>query len=114
LILLGRKKDLINKAGVKIYPEEIDGLLRQHPSVADVCAFSATDPISGETVAVAIAFRPGSRVDFSDLENWCRERIAKVKVPTRWFELSEIQRNARGKVSRASIARLCLGESDER
>ena len=58
LRLVGRIKNEINRGGIKIPAEEIDMLLERHPDVAEACAFGLPDPVSGETVAVAIVMRP--------------------------------------------------------
>src|ERR1700694_5727835 len=59
IILKGRAKDEINRAGLKIQPADIDMLLEKHPSVEESCCFGEPDPISGEVVAVAVRLAEG-------------------------------------------------------
>lgn len=106
--LLGRTKTEINKAGIKILPEEVDMLLERHPDVAEACAFAAPDPISGETVAVAVAAKPGADLTAETLRAWCRERIRPDGVPERWYFVAEIPKTDRGKVNRAVVRDHCL------
>lgn len=110
LILEGRTRFVINKAGMKVFPEEIDALLKTHPAISDACAFALPDSIGGQSVAAAIAWR-GEPVERVALERWCAERILSYKIPTRWFALEKIDRSARGKVNRDAIERSCRGKA---
>jgi len=105
--LLGRTKTEINKAGIKILPEEIDLLLESHPEVTEACAFGVPDPVSGETVAVAICVMSGCETKISDLKAWCRERIRPDGVPEKWFLVAEIPKTDRGKVNRRIVREHC-------
>jgi thioesterase domain-containing protein len=108
--LTGRIKDEINRAGVKIQPTEIDLLLERHPAVAEACAFALPDAISGEAVGAAVRLAPGQAIGVDALRSWCRERLHGEAVPRHWFIVDAIPRNARGKVNRAAVRRLLVGD----
>lgn len=106
--LKGRTKTEINKAGIKILPEEIDMLLEKNPEIAEACAFAIPDPISGETVAAAISLKVGASLDIPGVRAWCRERIRPDAVPEKWFFIPEIPKTDRGKINRAMVREFCL------
>ena len=106
--LTGRVKHEINRAGIKIHPEEIDVLLERHESVQEACAFGIPDDISGEVVGVAVQVRAGADLSLEALRAWCRERMRVEATPVRWFRLNEIPKSGRGKVNRDAVRRACL------
>jgi acyl-coenzyme A synthetase/AMP-(fatty) acid ligase len=111
--LVGRRKSEINKAGMKVHPEEVDLLLERHPGVAEACCFGLPDPVSGEVVGVAVTLAAGASGDrpgpaIADLRDWCRARIKAECVPDRWFVIAEIPKTDRGKVNRESVRDHCL------
>jgi acyl-CoA synthetase (AMP-forming)/AMP-acid ligase II len=106
--LLGRQKEEINRAGMKVNPAEIDLLLERHPEVAEACCFALPDAVSGELVAAAVKLTPGSALAPAALRAWCLERARRDIVPERWFILGEIPKTDRGKVSRARVRDRCL------
>ncbi len=110
LRLTGRRKHEINRAGIKIQPEEIDLLLERHPAVVECCAFGIDDRISGETVAAAIRLADGAEIGAKELRQWCSERIRRVSVPEKWFFVAEIPKTDRGKINRERVRDFCLGE----
>jgi oxalate---CoA ligase len=107
--LTGRKKFEINRAGLKVHPEDIDILLERHPMVYEACAFAVPDPIAGESVGVAVSAVEGGEIELDVLQGWCRENLVKEKVPEKWFVLSVIPKTDRGKMNRDIVARACLG-----
>ena len=111
--LIGRRKSEINKAGMKVHPEELDLLLERHPGVAEACCFGVPDEVSGEIVGIAVVLvatetdgRPPPTI--ADLRDWCRDRIKAECVPDRWFTLAEIPKTDRGKVNRDTVRDHCL------
>lgn len=112
--LLGRTKTEINKAGIKILPEEIDMLLERHPGVVEACAFGVPDLISGETVAVAVTLKEDSTLGISDLRNWCRDKIRPDGVPEKWFLVDEIPKTDRGKINRGVVREYCLNKEQNK
>lgn len=109
--LTGRQKHEINRAGLKVHPEDIDILLERHKDVREACAFGIPDPISGEAVAVAVVLNDGVQLSQAELRLWAGERIAPEKVPTRWFFVTDIPKTDRGKINRKVVADKCLASS---
>jgi len=101
--LAGRIKDEINRAGFKVQPAELDKLLSAHPAVAEACVFGQPDPIGGEAVAAAIRLKEGAAATAEELREWCRARLRREAVPEHWYFVSEIPRNARGKIAREQV-----------
>lgn len=112
--LLGRTKTEINRAGLKIMPEEVDLLLERHPAIAEACCFGVADAISGETVAAAVVSKAGETLEPEALREWCAERIRPDCIPERWYIVEDIPKTDRGKINRETVRNFCLGERKER
>ena len=109
IIITGREKFEINRAGLKINPEELDILIEKHELVDEACAFSIEDDVFGEVPGVAVKLN-GS-ISVAELKNWCMDKITIEKVPSKWFFVEEIPKTDRGKVDRLNIAAMCLAKS---
>jgi fatty-acyl-CoA synthase len=72
---------MLIRGGENVYPAEIEELLVSHPDIAQAQVFGLPDARLGEEVAAWIILRPGARLAAEDLQTWCRERIARFKVP---------------------------------
>jgi oxalate---CoA ligase len=101
LRLTGRIKDMINRGGEKIFPEEIEAVLLEHPAVVDAAAFPLPDPKYGEEVAAAVVLK--GTADSAALETFCRTRLADFKVPKRIWITSALPKNATGKIVRRNL-----------
>ena len=102
LTLVGRLKELINRAGEKISPVEIDDALLSHPGVSEAVSFSVPDEKYGEVVGAALVLKEGTAVD--DVLAHARSRLAAFKVPTAVYVVESIPRTATGKVQRGAVA----------
>ncbi|MCZ6636899.1 MAG: class I adenylate-forming enzyme family protein, partial [Alphaproteobacteria bacterium] len=119
LVLLGRIKDDINRAGIKIPAQEIDLLLERHPDVVEACAFALADQVAGEAVAAAIVLADGLGSDGTGgagtgteaIKAWCRARIRAEAVPSRLFVVERIPRSDRGKTARQKVRDMVLAQS---
>lgn len=109
--LVGRLRDEINRAGLKISCAEIDLLLERHPQVRDACAFPIQDAVLGEIVGVAVVVE--GALDEAALREWCSTRIRKEAIPARFFQVSEIPTNERGKRNRDRVRETCLAAARE-
>lgn len=94
-----RLKRMINTSGFKVWPAEVEAMMHGHPALREACIIAVPDPRRGETVKAVVVVRDGVEPPSeSDLEVWCRERMAAYKVP-RLFEFADaLPRSGAGKV----------------
>ena len=104
VFVTGRLKELIIKGGENIAPREIDDVLYRHESVLEAAAFPLPDLHYGQTVAAAIAPRPGEEVAESTLRELCREAMGEYRAPSRYFFLDELPKGPSGKIQRLKLA----------
>ena len=104
LHLTGRLKEIINRGGEKISPLEVDGVLLDHPDVAQVVTFAVPHPKLGEEVAAALVLKEGSQATEKDIRAFAAERMADFKVPRKIIILDEIPKGATGKMQRIGLA----------
>jgi len=104
LTLVGLLKELINRAGEKISPYEVEEALLAHPSVAEAAAYPVPDEKYGEQVGVVVVLR--GEATPGELAAHCADRLAAFKRPARVAILPEIPKGATGKVQRRTLAAL--------
>ena len=105
LTLAGRAKDMIIRAGINIYPEEIEAVLRAHPAVHDAAVTGIAAADRGEEIAAFVVLRPdASEPVVEALRAWCSERLAPYKQPRVIEVLDALPRNSSGKVQKALLA----------
>jgi acyl-CoA synthetase (AMP-forming)/AMP-acid ligase II len=104
LHLTGRLKEIINRGGEKISPLEVDGVLLDHPDVAQVVTFALPHAKLGEEVAAALVLKEGSTATEKDIRAFASERMADFKVPRKVIILDEIPKGATGKMQRIGLA----------
>jgi acyl-CoA synthetase (AMP-forming)/AMP-acid ligase II len=97
ITLLGRGASSINSGGEKVFPEEVERVLKAHPDVFDAVVVGTPDDRFGERVAAVVAHRPGRAVDLPALEAHCRSHLADFKVPRRVVIVDEVLRRPSGK-----------------
>jgi acyl-CoA synthetase (AMP-forming)/AMP-acid ligase II len=71
----------------------------------ECCAFGVADARWGEAVAVAVVLAPGAQPAEEELVAHLQQRIARFKIPRRWFFVPQLPKTALGKVQRAVLAR---------
>lgn len=106
VVLAGRSKDLIIRAGANIYPAEIEGVLLRHPQVAEAFVVGLDHAILGETVAACVVRKTGGTVSDRDLIRHCRDSLSPYKCPETIRFVDAVPKTSRGKVSRASLKAL--------
>ncbi len=100
LTIVGRSKDLIITGGFNVYPKEIEGYLNELPGVEESAVFGVPDADFGEAVTAAVVPRAGAELDGPGIVATLKSQIAGFKVPKRVHVVSELPRNAMGKVQR--------------
>jgi acyl-CoA synthetase (AMP-forming)/AMP-acid ligase II len=101
LYLAGRRSDMVIRGGENVYPIEIEAVLANHPSVAQVAVTGAPDARWGEIV---VAFVVASEaVSEDELRAFARQSLAKYKVPERVHFVASLPRNASGKIVKREL-----------
>jgi len=101
VFIRGRKKSIINVSGMKVFPEEVENVLLQHPAVA-ACRVSGTShPMLGSVPAADVVLHEGQAVAARELIEWCRKALSSYKVPARIRQVEQLALTASGKIRRA-------------
>ncbi|MBM4231043.1 MAG: AMP-binding protein, partial [Gammaproteobacteria bacterium] len=95
--VLGRSSTCINTGGEKVFPEEVEQVLKAHPAVFDALVVGVPDPRWGERVVAVVSLRDGGTVDAESLREHCRTLVADYKVPRLLIFVAEVQRTNTGK-----------------
>ena len=106
VFVIDRLKDIINRGGEKIFPIQVEEVIRQYPGIHDVSVYAINSEKYGEEPAAAIIPEPGVSIEVESLRIFLTERIAKYKVPVliRIVESFPVTQN--GKVRKAELRRL--------
>ena len=97
ITLLGRGSVSINTGGEKVYPEEVEALLKAHPAVYDVLVVGVADERWGERVTAVVQFTEGTSVSLEELDAHCRGQLAGYKIPRSLVVVDQIVRSPSGK-----------------
>ncbi len=103
LFLADRRVDLILIAGSNLYPAEIEAVLSQHPSVADVAVFGIPHPDMGQEVKAVVEPVSGVTIDIADLLDFAREQLASFKIPKSVDIVDALPREASGKLKKHKL-----------
>ncbi|MCC6920584.1 MAG: AMP-binding protein [Alphaproteobacteria bacterium] len=101
--LTDRKKDMINAAGYKVWPREVEDVLYTHPAVREAAVVGVRDDYRGETVKAAVSLKAGAKLEPADLIAWCKPRMAAYKYPRQVVILPELPKTPTGKILRREL-----------
>jgi len=99
IIVFGRGNNCINTGGEKVFPEEVEEVLRMSPHILDAVVVGMPDPRWGQRVTAVVAPRPDVELDIEALRALCHEHLAGYKVPKDVVKVAEVQRSAAGKAN---------------
>ena len=98
VFIVDRVKDMINVAGFKVWPAEVEHALYRHPAVREAAVYGVEDPVRGESVRAAIILRDDAVATGEEIIGFCRERLAVYKAPAAVEFVRELPKSATGKV----------------
>lgn len=98
LYIADRVKDMVISGGENVYPAEVESVLYQHPSVAEVAIIGLPDERWGEAVTAIVTLAPGTTLTLDELREFGRRSLAGYKLPTRLHLIEALPRNPAGKV----------------
>lgn len=108
--IVDRVKDMINAAGFKIWPAEVEHYLYRHPAIKELAVYGEPHPEKGETVCAAIVLKDGRQATSEEIIAYCRENMANYKVPSRVEFVDELPKSATGKI----LKRMLRGDVEAR
>jgi len=106
LFMTGRIKDIINIAGIKVSPYEVEAALQKHPAVAEVAVVAAADPLYGEVVKAYVRTAPEMHVSERDLIRFAAEHLINFQVPKRVEFVDAFPLTNMGKLDRKRLSEL--------
>lgn len=101
--IVDRKKDLIIRGGMNIYPSEIEEVLYQHPAVLEAAVIGIPDELRGEEVKVYVSPRAGEFLTPEDIMQYIQENFAKYKWPKEVEVLPELPKGPTGKILKREL-----------
>ncbi len=101
--IVGRKKEMIDAAGYKVYPDEVDRVLMSHAAVLEAATIGVPDPKRGETVKSFVVLKPGQTATADELIAHCRANLAAYKVPRALEFRAELPKSTIMKILRREL-----------
>jgi long-chain acyl-CoA synthetase len=97
--IVDRLKDMINMSGFKVYPNEVEQVIYQHPAVAEVAIYGVSDPEKGEIVKANIVTKNSQQsLTALEIKEFCSQRLANYKIPREISFVADLPKNPTGKV----------------
>jgi long-chain acyl-CoA synthetase len=106
IYVVDRSKDMINSAGFKVYPAEVERVLAAHASVAMVAVGGQPDPLKGEVPKAYVVLRQGVAGDAEVLLGHCRAHLAAYKIPRSVQFVADLPKTSTGKIMRRELRTL--------
>lgn len=101
--IVDRKKDLINASGYKVWPNEVEEVLFEHPKIREAAVIGIPDEIRGETVKAFLVLEPGQTATVDEIRTFCKEKMAVYKVPTHIDFVEDLPKTQVGKILRREL-----------
>jgi fatty-acyl-CoA synthase len=103
LTLLGRGSNCINTAGEKVFPEEVEEVLKSHELISDALVVGLPDPKWGQSITAVVQPVPGEQPDPEHIRDFARLSLAGYKVPKQILLKTDLERAPNGKADYALI-----------
>jgi long-chain acyl-CoA synthetase len=101
--IVDRKKDLINASGYKVWPNEVEEVLFEHPKIREAAVIGIPDETRGETVKAFVVLEEGESMTLKELRTYCKEKMAVYKVPTDVEFVKDLPKTQVGKILRREL-----------
>ena len=101
--IVDRKKDMIDVSGLKVYPNEIENAITQHPAVLEAACIGVHDDRTGEAVKVFLALKPGQSLTPDEVRTFLRDYLAPYKIPRHVEFRDSLPKSNVGKILRREL-----------
>ncbi|MFH1469808.1 MAG: class I adenylate-forming enzyme family protein [Pseudomonadota bacterium] len=99
----GRLSEMMKIGGIRVYPQELEQVLGQHPALREVVVVRHEERLRGEVARAIVVTVPGSTLTLRELQRWCREHLAVYQVPRVIEFWRQIPRLPNGKVDKQRL-----------
>jgi long-chain acyl-CoA synthetase len=103
--IIDRKKDMAIVSGFNVYPTEVENIIAELPDIVEAAVIGVPDAKTGEAIK-AFCVRTGTMLNSSDVLNYCRENLARYKVPKHVEFVDELPKSTVGKILRRELRKL--------
>ena len=103
IVLVGRIKDVINVAGIKVAPFEIEAALNAHPDVNESAVVGVDDEMYGEVVKAYVQLHPGCQREERELIRFLQKKLMNFQVPKSIVFVADFPRNNIGKIDKNAL-----------
>lgn len=100
---VGRRSEMLKIGGIRVYPLEIERVIKDHPQVRDVVVVRAEERVRGEIARAVVSLVPGCELGVRDIQAYCRDRLAVYKVPRVVEFWDEVPKLPNGKLNRRAV-----------
>ncbi len=114
ITVIDRKKDMIKSGGINVASREVEEALYQFPGVSEVAVIGVPDDYWIEAVTAVIVPKAGAALGESELDEYCREVLAKFKVPKHFVITDSLPRNPSGKILKRELRELYKNLAEKR
>jgi len=101
--ITGRLKDVIIRGGENIYPKEVEDFLRDIPNIRDVQIVAVPSEKYGEEAAAFVQLHDGTALEPGEIQDFCRGKIARYKIPKHIFFTDSFPMTASGKIKKFKL-----------
>ncbi|MCZ7663650.1 MAG: AMP-binding protein [Thermoleophilia bacterium] len=101
--LVDRLKDMVNSAGLKIWPREVEEVLYKHEAVLECAVIGVPHAVFGESVKACIVVRPGVEVCTEDIVTYCKAQMADYKAPRIVEFMEALPKSPAGKILKTEL-----------
>ena len=104
--IVGRKNEIINVGGEKVYPTEVESLVLEIPEIKDCIAYPVKNIITGQSVGIKVVLKKNLNINSvkTIVRNYCKSKIQNYKIPTKIEVVNKIKFTERFKKNRKKNA----------
>ncbi len=101
--IVDRKKDMIIRNGLNVYPREVERVIMEHEAVSLVAVIGVPDEVKGEEIKAFVVPKPGAELTEKDVKHWTKERLAEYKWPRIVEIVDSLPMSATGKILKKEL-----------
>jgi len=108
-----RLKRMIKSSGMNVYPAQVEDVLYQHDEVLECCVIGVPDEVQVERVKAFVVLKPGEQMSEQEVIDYCREKLARYKLPTQVEFIQSLPKSGVGKILRKELRAMELARKNK-